>query len=251
MKNCARSLFIILTCVLIPAPYGYSLSAVSPEEILKRVDEIRCPNGDYTAIAMVTIYRQGQYQSSSTYEIMAKGHQKTIIETLHPDNERGRMILMSEGDYWAFFPEVSQPLRIAALERLVGDVFHGDLARTNFFGDYDATILREESSVEKKYYVLELKAKNDKATYSKVMLWVEQKRFWPLKAELYSRSGRLLKTCLFENYKIAGGTMRPSRLVLQDAIVEGEYSVIEYHHFKFGDIPAKYFSKEYLKKKVF
>lgn len=108
--------------------------------------------------------------------------------------------------------------------------------------------MREESSNEKKYYVLELKAKSSKVTYGKVILWVEQKNFWPLKAEFYGVSGRFLKICSYENYKMLAGKMRPSRLVLSDAVIDGQYSVIEYDKIEVGRIENKYFTREYLKK---
>ncbi len=249
-KNSLGLLFVLFTlCLFVPVVIAQS--GISPDEILKRVDQIRCPTDDYTTLARVISYRPGRSRQSAIYEVRAKGAQRSIVETLSPNSERGRIILMTEADYWAFFPEVSQSLRIAAQARMVGDIFYGDIARTNFFGDYEAKIAREESSHKKKYYVLELKAKNNAATYGKIYLWVEQNKFWPLKADLYTAGGRLLKTISFEDYKMFAGVMRPSRLVLTDAIVEGQFSVIEYNKFDVSPLPAKYFSKEYLKKKVF
>jgi outer membrane lipoprotein-sorting protein len=224
---------------------------INPSGILQKIDEIRSPNEDFSLVARVSSYSSNHPPQTALYDIRMQGREKTIVRTLQPANERGRVILMRDNDYWFFFPEVSQPLHVASQERFLGDIANGDIARINFFADYDAQFLREESSNEKKYYVLELKAKSSEVTYGKVILWVEQKNFWPLKAEFYGVSGRFLKICSYENYKMLAGKMRPSRLVLSDAVIDGQYSVIEYDKIDLGKIADKYFTRDYLKKMVF
>jgi hypothetical protein len=81
-----------------------------------------------------------------------------------------------------------------------------------------------------------------------VRYWVRQKNAWPYKAEFYSLSNRLLKTCLYDNYRQLGGTIRPTRLVMTDALRSSEVSVMEYDDLLARDLPDKVFTKEYLKK---
>lgn len=249
MKN-LRSILIIPTLILLSS-FAIAHGGIAPEQILKKVDEIRCPDEDYIASVTVSSYKPNRSVQTANYEVRSHGRERTVVEILQLSSSHGRYVLMRDDDYWAFFPEVSQPVRIVAQERLLGDVFNGDITRTNFFGDYDAKILRVESSKRKKYNVLELQAKGAGATYGKIILWVEQDKFWPLKAEFYALSGRFLKTCYYENYKKLAGKMRPSRLVMRDAIIKDQYSVLEFNSIDLGKIPEKYFSKEYLKKKVF
>ena len=42
--------------------------------------------------------------------------------------------------------------------------------------------------------------------------------------------------------------MRPTRLVMQDALHANEESVLEYTNMKLRELPDKMFTKEYLKK---
>jgi hypothetical protein len=187
----------------------------------------------------------------ATYEVLVKGREKTVIKTLLPKVERGRLLLMRGRSLWAFFPEVSKPLRISLQERLIGEVANGDIARANFSGDYTAQILRTEKTDGKEYYVLELTAVSDEVTYARVILWAEKKTFWPLKAEFYAISGRLLKTCFYENYKMLAGRLRPTRLVMEDPLVKGQKSVIEYGNMQIKQLPEKYFTKDYMKKLMY
>ncbi len=234
-------LYLCLTCTVAAAE-------LTPDEIVEKVDSVRNPEMDYTVTAKVSSYKQNQFERSGVYEVLMKGRQNTIIKTLKPDVERGRSLLMRGPDFWAFFPEVAKPLRISLQQKLTGDVANGDIARTNFSGDYSATIVQDEIIEGKNYFVLELKSKTETATYGKVIIWVEHGSYWPLKAEFYAISGKFLKTCSYENYVPLAGQKRPSRLVLTDAINKGQYSVIEYDDMTTKEIPEKFFTKEYLNK---
>ena len=70
----------------------------------------------------------------------------------------------------------------------------------------------------------------------------------PFKAEFYSLSNRLLKTCRYENFQKMAGQMRPTRLVMEDALKQGEQSVLEYSNMRLRELPDKVFTKDYLKK---
>ena len=96
--------------------------------------------------------------------------------------------------------------------------------------------------------MLELIAADRGVTYARVLYWVRQSNSYPAKAEFYSVSDRLLKTCRYENFKTLGGRVRPTRLVLQDALKQGEESILEYSDLKLRDLPDRMFTKEYLRR---
>jgi hypothetical protein len=94
--------------------------------------------------------------------------------------------------------------------------------------------------------VLELTAVDRSVTYHKVLYWVKESTSWPHRAEFYSLSNRLLKTCRYENFQTLLGTMRPTRLVMEDALRKGEESVLEYSAMQLKDLPDRVFTKDYL-----
>ena len=173
-----------------------------------------------------------------------------VVMITEPASERGQIILMKGRDLWVFMPEVSQPIRIALSQRLTGQVANGDMARANFAGDYHPRLLRTETIGTETYNVLELNAVDRGVTYQKVVYWVSQKDNWPLKAEFYSLSNRLLKTCRYEKYQMMQGRQRPTQLIMEDAMRSGEQSVLEYGNMKLRDLPDRVFTKEYLKKEA-
>ena len=85
-------------------------------------------------------------------------------------------------------------------------------------------------------------------TYPRVVYWVRDSNAAPHKAEFYSLSNRLLKTCRFEKYEQSAGKLRPTRLIMEDPAHPGDQSVLDYSAIKLRDLPDKVFTKDYLKR---
>jgi outer membrane lipoprotein-sorting protein len=158
------------------------------------------------------------------------------------------VLLMRDRDLWIFMPNVSQAIRLSVAQRLTGQVANGDLARANFSGDYSPSIARTDNIEGESYYVLELKAVDRGVTYHRVIYWVNKENLRPYKAEFYSLSGKLLKTCRYESFKEAAGATRPTRLVMEDALTEGAKSMLDYTDLKLRDLPDKMFAKDYMRR---
>jgi outer membrane lipoprotein-sorting protein len=217
-------------------------------EILKKADQISFPSEGFQVDIAITSRRADQSTEARKYQVLSKGNDKTVVSVVEPASERGQIILMSGRDLWVFLPSVSQPVRLSLAQRLTGQVANGDLARANFSGDYTPKLLRTEMVDGESHYVLELTAVDRSVTYQRVLYWVKQKNSYPHKAEFYSVSGRLLKSCKYENFKTMAGKIRPTRLVMNDALRAGEQSILEYDAMKLRDLPDKMFTKDYLKK---
>ena len=81
-----------------------------------------------------------------------------------------------------------------------------------------------------------------------MLLWVERSGNQPLKAEFYALSGRLLKTAQYLNYAKLDNTVRPTQLVMEDAVKRGDRSVLDYSAMKPRELPNKLFNKDYMKR---
>ncbi|WP_422900464.1 outer membrane lipoprotein-sorting protein [Propionivibrio sp.] len=216
--------------------------------IVEKADLVRFPAEGFQVDVGITSTQSGETLESRKYRVLSKGNSNTVVMVTEPASERGQIMLMKGRDLWVFMPDVSQPIRIALSQRLTGQVANGDLARANFAADYNPTLLRSEKIGNDNYHVLELIAVDRSVTYQRVVYWVRQKDNWPFKAEFYSLSNRLLKSCKYENYQTMEGRPRPTRLVMEDALKSGEQSVLEYKNMKLRDLPDKVFTKDYLKK---
>jgi outer membrane lipoprotein-sorting protein len=221
--------------------------ADAARELVARADGIRFPEQGFQADVAITTTEPDAEPEERAYRILSKGNSRTLVQTTAPAIDRNQILLMRDQDLWAFLPNLSQPIRLPLSQRLTGEVANGDLARANFSGDYVPTLVREENIDGDTYAVLQLDAAEQWVTYRRVMYWVNAKSARPRKAEFYAVSGRLLKTCRYEDFKTLGGATRPARLVIEDALRSGRQSVLVYDHMVLRDLPDKIFTKDYLK----
>jgi outer membrane lipoprotein-sorting protein len=252
-----RAVFLFaagLTCAL---PVGAPLEAQDiqgsdedalAKSILEKADQVRFPAQGFEVLITIATNTSDGSAESRKYRVLSKGNENTIVMTTEPASERGQVMLMKGRDLWIFLPTISQPVRLGLSQRLTGQVANGDLARANFAGDYRPKLLRTEKIDGEAVYVLELSAIDRGVTYHRVLYWVRQSNYWPQKAEFYSLSDRLLKTCIYEDFRPLGGRPRPTRLVMRDALKSGEESVLDYADMRLRDLPDKMFTKDYLKR---
>jgi outer membrane lipoprotein-sorting protein len=245
---------VAIACALLP---GMTVRAeeVPPSDddaqarsILEQADQVRFPAHGFEVVVTITTTTSSGAAEPRKYRVLSKGNENTIVMTTEPASERGQVMLMRGRDLWIFLPTVSQPVRLGLAQRLTGQVANGDLARANFAGDYRPRLLRTEKIDGESVDVLELIAVDRSVTYHRVLYWVRQSNHWPQKAEFYSLSDRLLKTTLYEDFRVLGGRSRPTRLVMQDSLRGGEESVLEYADMRLRDLPDKIFTKDYLKR---
>jgi outer membrane lipoprotein-sorting protein len=220
----------------------------SAQEILRRADEARFPQEGFEVVVRIESLEEGRATDGRTLKVLSKGSDNTIVLTVEPASERGQIMLMKGRDLWMFLPRVSQPVRLSLAQRLTGQVANGDIARANFAGDYTPSLAGTERIGNDNLYVLELAAVDRKVAYQRVRYWVRQSDYRPYKAEFYSVSNRLLKTCRYLDFRRLGGKVRPARLVMTDALTQGTESTLLYSDLKLRELPEQIFTKEYLRR---
>ncbi|MDB5799377.1 MAG: outer rane lipoproteinsorting protein [Rhodocyclales bacterium] len=246
IATCLQGLVVISVASLTPT------FAAADDDVAKKLvetaDRVRFPAEGFQVDINITSRAPDQPGEARKYRVLSKGNDNTIVMTVEPAADRGQMLLMKARDLWLFMPAVSQPIRLSVAQRMTGEVSYGDLARANFSGDYTPKLLRTDKIDGEDYQVVELTAVDRGVAYSRVLYWIRSSTGYPHRAEFYSLSNRLLKTCRYENFKQLAGHVRPTRLVMEDALKQGEVSVLEYEAMKLRDLPDYVFTKEYLKK---
>jgi hypothetical protein len=170
--------------------------------------------------------------------------ESSVAEVLEPVRSKGSKILQVERNMWLTKPGLSKPIPISPRQRMSGQASNGDIAATNYAGDYEAQMVGTENVDGEPCHVLDLKAKHNRATYDKIRYWVSVKRLVGVKAEFQSVSGKLLKTALFEyNGSIEhGGKRIPfiSKMMIRDALIDAE-TVMEFGSVKVKRVAASEF----------
>lgn len=161
----------------------------------------------------------------------------SIAETLEPARFKGSKLLQVGRNMWLTRPGLSKPIPISPRQRMSGQASNGDIAATNYAGDYDAKLDGNEAVDGEACQILELTARQKRATYDRVRYWVSVKREVGVKAEFYSLSGKLLKTARFDygNDIEYQGRRIPfvSRMTIRDALMDAETTM------DFGTVKVK------------
>ncbi|MBI5007001.1 MAG: outer membrane lipoprotein-sorting protein [Nitrosomonadales bacterium] len=223
---------------------GAAFAAPDAHSILKDSDQAR--GGGLPGIVWeIRLQSRDGERNDEPQRILVKAvDDSSVAETQEPVRFKGSKILQVERNMWMTRPGLSKPIPISPRQRMSGQASNGDIAATNYAGDYDAELAGSENVDGEECHVLNLAAKHKRATYDKIRYWVSVKRVVGTKAEFYSVSGKLLKTATFQygNTIEHGGKRIPfiSRMTIRDALIDAE-TVMEFGTVKVKKIAAAEF----------
>lgn len=220
---------------------GSAFAAPDAQSILKHSDQAR--GGGLPGIVWeITLHSRDGSKVDEPQRLIVKAvDESSVAETQEPARFKGSRLLQAGRNMWLTKPGLSKPIPISPRQRMSGQASNGDIAATNYAGDYDAQMDGEESVDGEACYVLNLSAKHKRATYDKIRYWVSIKRGVGVKAEFLSVSGKLLKTARFEyaNTIDFRGQRIPfvSKMTIRDALIDAE-TEMAFGTVKVQQIPA-------------
>ena len=238
------SIFVFLSSMLFS-----QLAAVAEpnaEEIVRKADQRRLPTGSVAFKATVKDYEEESLARETSYQVRVNSADSSLVETVYPERQRGRKLLMEKDNLWLYTPDVRRAARVSMQQRLSGEVANGDLARTNFSGDYSAKLIGKKKIGGDDVYHLDLRARRDNVTYSRIEYWVRVSDLLPVKAVFFAVSGKPLKTGVYLEPKTILGKRCITKVMFSDAVDKKRKSVLTYSSIQRERFPAGMFSKESL-----
>lgn len=194
---------------------SYAWAAENPNDWVKKADAIRNPAESYEMKIRVETS-----ENTSVFQVYLQGQDKTLIVTKEPARDKGRNMLMLDRDFHAYVPNLKRSMRLSLAQKLSGQVANGDISRTRWYGDYDAT---KEGETPDEVQLL-LKGTKENLTYAWVRLWLKKGSFRPIHAEYLGLNGKtILKRAFFEDYKNIAGAVRPATLRIVDTNKQVSY----------------------------
>jgi outer membrane lipoprotein-sorting protein len=241
-----RRYMMALGCALVVCT-GFALPsayALTPEEILRKSDEARGnADGIEWEIAMESI--ESGREQNRTIRVSARSF-NSLAEFLAPANVKGQKMLMVDRNMWFAKPGLSKPVPISPRQKLLGGAANGDIASTNYAGDYTITHTSEDTVNREPCWVFELTAIDKKATYDRIKYWISKGRLVGVKAEFYTVSGKMFKTATFEynNSITIEGEPRPfiSKMIITSAIIKADVTTMNFRKVSFKKIPDSMFN---------
>jgi outer membrane lipoprotein-sorting protein len=225
--------------------FALSADSIDAPSLLKRSDSVRNGWPGYTVHLKISTFEEGKREEEHLYQVSQKGSGKTHVEFLSP-REKGQYLLMISDDMWFFLPDTRRPIRITPIERLTGDASTGDVARTHYANDYDATYARDEKVGQTDCHVLELIAKGKGSTYRKIIYWVRVDDSRPVKADYFLASGKHIKSATFDEFTSVNGRLMLRRMTIYDQLRRTSHTVLEFSGYTPRELPDKLFNQERL-----
>ncbi|MBI2519908.1 MAG: outer membrane lipoprotein-sorting protein [Bdellovibrio sp.] len=238
---------ILLMLGLLYSAANAASPTISAEDLLKSSDR-----GRGAAVSLEGINwtadietKENEMTSQAVYQIKCRGND-ALAEVTSPPRQKGEVIIFNDRILWFYKPGLKKPVSISARQKLMGQAANGDIASTQYFRDYDGTILGEEVVDGNKTFKLELVAKAKNVTYDKIRYWISKSQKLGVKAEYLTVSGDVFKTATFKYGNIIkiAGVAYPfvSEMIIRDANNANNETTIRYKNPTEASHPTSIFN---------
>lgn len=224
--------------------------SVTPEELLVSSDNAR-GNVDGIVWTIHLHSTENGRDQDRTLKIKAHGR-NSLAEFIKPARVKGRKLLMLDRNMWFVKPGLRKPVPISSRQKLSGGAANGDIASTNYAGDYTPKSVTDTVLGGTECYLLDLVRKNKKLSYDRIRYWISKEQHLGIQAEFYTVSGKLIKSAVFkyENTLKVDGKPQPfvSEMVITDALVKENITRMTYKDVATKNIPDSVFNLNLLRR---
>jgi hypothetical protein len=257
MKKCA--MLITFVCCTILALYSQD-AALSAQAIVSASRDRIKSDTISTRSRMLLQDRNGSVSERLIDQYSKdgpRGH-RTVIVFQEPASVRGIRFLTMETsggpeDRWIYLPSLGgDPRRIAASDGSKSfqgtDFSNDDISSANRRVDLDThTLLREENLNASPCYVIQSVPKDSSYQYSKMIQWIDKETKVTMKAELYNKSGALVKVLEILKVQEVQGRLTIMSTKMS-TVADRTSTTINIDIVKYDDpIPESVFTREFLR----
>ncbi|MEC8380301.1 MAG: outer membrane lipoprotein-sorting protein [Myxococcota bacterium] len=229
-----------------------SMAAPTADEILAQIDQ----NMNYdtrTAQLQMTVTK-GRRVKIFEMTSHGRGADEAAIEFKAPARDKGTKMLKKGDELWMYLPSIEQTQRISGhmlRQGMMGsDMSYEDILESSALKDiYTATVVGEETILERPVYRLELIAKSNEVAYAKRVSWIDSEFLVPVKEELYATSGMLVKEWTMTDVIDIEGRKFPTRIVVEDKLQANSKTEMQFISVDFKvDVEDEVFSQRWLER---
>jgi len=211
---------LIGTLLLAVLPLVAVAEEPTAEALVQHYDRIMSPR-TFDGLLLMVSHRQDGTTRAYKYRAL-KSDDKARIWFFEPASAKGQEMLRVGDNMWIYMPNLKRALRVASRESFQGgDFSNGDILRVNYTTDYQSKLVPSEDAA---LWLLELTAKSPETAYDRIKLWMSKKEQFPVKAEYYAASGKLLRSATFDQVKTFRALVRPSHITMRNELASKRYS---------------------------
>jgi len=212
---------------------------LSAKDIIKRADENMRGK---TSEAQITIkITRPTWSREMNMKVWSKGDDYSMILVTNPAKEKGTVFLKRIKEVWNWIPSIERhvklPPSMMSQSWMGTDFTNDDLVReASSVVDYDHTLLRNETILDKDCYKIQMIPKPSTAVvWEKVIVWIDAVDFLQLKAEFYDEDGELVNIMNSSDIKEMGGRKITSKIEMIPIDKKGHSTVIIYNDIIFDE----------------
>jgi len=235
-----RAVFVCVVCL-------WSACAVAQQDAnawVEAADAYRLNSDSSRVTTRVVLYKNGKQSKERLYRVYMRPERKSLV-LFQSSGEKGQKVLMLADKFWLLMPSSRRPIRITPMQKLLGEASTGDIATMSWHQDYDAEYVSTESADGLTVDLLALTAISKGVSYKTINLYLESETHKPVRAELFTSSGKLAKTARFD-IENQDGRERVVRMTLTDAIQTNLVTKVEYVDSEPFELQEKYYNPQYL-----
>ena len=221
------------------------------KSVLEKIDR------NMTAKTRISVSRMeiGLARGSRTIEAKTwtEGDANAFTEYLAPARDKGTKMLKTEQQLWIYSPSTDRVIQISG-HMLRQSVMGSDLSYEDMMNDtplleqYAAVVDAVETVDLRSCWVVTLTALKPDVSYHQQKMWVDQERNIPLKIEMYSKSGKLLKKIEMSDVKRIQGRWFPMTMLYKDMLKKGDGTRMSFLELQLdAALPAGIFTKSSLR----
>ena len=238
-----------LVFLLAPASFGEDKS--SAEQMLAQLDRIRLPSRSFVADLSITDFRQGKKEREGTFRLYSRRTTNgfdSIAVCVTPAGDRNKLLLSKGERLWFYDPRSARAVPVSPSQfrshSFVLDLFGGPLSSSysaELEGEGSTTDLaRREITADRLKLTLRGRGKTAAVRY-----WLDKENSRPLKSEMFTSSGKLLRTVYYSEFRNILGEQRPTRIVVVNP-VETSVNEVKFSSFSYHDTPDPVFEETQL-----
>ncbi|MGY3572736.1 outer membrane lipoprotein-sorting protein [Vibrio paucivorans] len=228
---------------------GMSYGQSNAQQMVINADNYRLDSASSKVVSLVKLYEHDELDKTRAYNVYTRPNRESLV-VFKSQVEAGQKMLMLGDNYWLLMPKSRRPIRITPMQKLLGEASVGDISTLTWSDDYQPKLITQQNvELENEQKVvtnkLELTAKTNGASYQRIELWLDASDDFPVKANLYLRSGKLAKQAWFHPGE-REGKQRVVAMTLLDRIQPAKKTVIEYQSITPKELSEKYYNPAYL-----
>jgi outer membrane lipoprotein-sorting protein len=206
-------------------------------EIVDQVD--RLLRGESSIGAVIMEISTVNWQRTLSMQIWSLGTEHALIRVNKPEKEAGAATLKVGNNIWHYLPKVNRTIKIPTsmmMASWMGSHFTNDdlVKDSRLIRDYFIAISFEGERDGVQVYEFTLTPRPEAAVvWGKIVLEVRQADLMPTWQQFYDEEGKLVRELILSDYKMMGGRLVPTRMVVRPVDKPGEQTVIRYDDLVF------------------